>query len=51
MIGIKANRFSSIEIQANSQLELDNAISVLINNTEKNNIEDGIICNIGTWRN
>jgi hypothetical protein len=51
MIGIKANRFNSMEIQANSQLELDSAISVLISNTERNNIEDGIICNIRAWRN
>jgi hypothetical protein len=48
---MKANRFSSMEIQANSQLELDNAISVLISNTEKNSMEEGIICNIRAWRN
>lgn len=50
-MGMKASRFSSMEIQANNQLELDKAISVLMTRTEKNSIEDGISCSIRTRRN
>jgi len=51
IMGMKASRFSSMEIQANNQLELDKAISVLMTRTEKNSIEDGISCSIRTRRN